>query len=210
MRRPGDRLRAFAARACSADTMARLIDPVIADLQVEYSQALRQGRTWRSRWVRLAGYVAFAKVFVICEWSAVEDTRPLIRIVGFSLAAIALATAVLVAIPYFNQFAYAPSPAIMLLFPQALAVSIPVGLMIGVAIGLLGQSLSVRLATVVGAIALACSMLRCECWMAGLADQAFRTAAMSRTIGQPPPRGQNELTLAELNRDSEEQWVPGW
>jgi predicted benzoate:H+ symporter BenE len=30
---PGDRLRAFASRWCCADTMTRLIDPLIADLQ---------------------------------------------------------------------------------------------------------------------------------------------------------------------------------
>src|SRR5437762_10600103 len=33
MRRPGDRLRALAARVFDAETMERLIDPVIADLQ---------------------------------------------------------------------------------------------------------------------------------------------------------------------------------
>jgi hypothetical protein len=107
MSRPGDRLRAFAARVCSADTMARLIDPVIADIQAEHAHALQRGRVWRSRWIRLAGDIAFAKVFVMCEWSAACDTGPLIRAVGCSLGAVALVTAAMVAVPYYNHGAYA-------------------------------------------------------------------------------------------------------
>jgi hypothetical protein len=37
--RPGERLRAWASRVCSARAMTRLIDPVIADLQSEYAEA---------------------------------------------------------------------------------------------------------------------------------------------------------------------------
>jgi hypothetical protein len=44
MTRSGDRLRTIAARVCSAATMERLIDPLIADLQTEYAEALRHGR----------------------------------------------------------------------------------------------------------------------------------------------------------------------
>jgi len=33
---PGTRLRALAARVCSEKTMARFIDPTIADLQTDY------------------------------------------------------------------------------------------------------------------------------------------------------------------------------
>ena len=56
----------MASRVCSARTMERLIDPVIADLQAEYAEAIRDGRTWRS-WVALiVGYIAFAKVFLLC------------------------------------------------------------------------------------------------------------------------------------------------
>jgi hypothetical protein len=35
MSRPGDRLRALAARVFDAQTMERLVDPVIADLHAE-------------------------------------------------------------------------------------------------------------------------------------------------------------------------------
>ena len=39
--RPGTRLRALAARVCSEKTMERLIDPVIGDLQAEYTPSER-------------------------------------------------------------------------------------------------------------------------------------------------------------------------
>ena len=39
MIRPGDRLRARAARVCRAETMERLIDPLVADLQTEHRRA---------------------------------------------------------------------------------------------------------------------------------------------------------------------------
>ena len=40
MSRPGDRLRALAARVCDAQTMERLIDPVVADLGGEPAEDL--------------------------------------------------------------------------------------------------------------------------------------------------------------------------
>src|SRR6185503_5559849 len=59
--RPGSRLRSLARRMCSQSTMDRLIDPVIADLQCEYAQAIRDHRRWRRRWILLRGYLAFWK-----------------------------------------------------------------------------------------------------------------------------------------------------
>ena len=37
MTRPGDQLRAWASRFISAGTMARVVDPAVADLQLEYT-----------------------------------------------------------------------------------------------------------------------------------------------------------------------------
>lgn len=207
MSRPGDRLRVFAARACSAHTMARLIDPVIADLQAEHSEALRHGRIWRSRWVCLAGYIAFAKVFMMCEWSAVDDARPLIRAAACSLGAVALLTAVLVGLAYRIWLTGAPNQldawrVAMFLLPQALAISIPAGLMIGVAIGLAGQKVSVRLASALATVALVCSIgsVANIGWLLPNANQAFRIA-MARRIGLAPPvKGDAELTFGELDR----------
>ena len=59
MMAPGTRLRALAARLFAASTMERLVDPAIADLQVEYEEALRSGPRWRCRWIWFVGHLAF-------------------------------------------------------------------------------------------------------------------------------------------------------
>jgi hypothetical protein len=39
--------------------MERIIEPVVADIQSEYVQALRAGRWWRAARVRFGGYLVF-------------------------------------------------------------------------------------------------------------------------------------------------------
>ena len=58
---PGHRLRTIAAWLCSQRTMERLIDPIVADLQAEYGDEVRQGRVWRSRWIRVAACLVLAQ-----------------------------------------------------------------------------------------------------------------------------------------------------
>ena len=40
---PGVRLRVIASRLCGAQTMERVIDPLIADLQLEHAEAVTRG-----------------------------------------------------------------------------------------------------------------------------------------------------------------------
>ncbi len=41
-------------------TNTRVLQPIIADLQAEYIEALDQGRPWKAKWVRLHGHFAVA------------------------------------------------------------------------------------------------------------------------------------------------------
>lgn len=52
--------------------MARFIDPVIADLQVEYASAIGRRRQWLAL---LAGYLAFAKVSLWCGVLGLREAR---------------------------------------------------------------------------------------------------------------------------------------
>ena len=108
MKPPGARLRAIAARLCCADTMERLVDPTLADLQTEYENAARRNRTCESRRILVLGHVAVVRVmavhggmqameFVRCRTA--EDRRTLIRTVGASAAIVIVGTVVLI-IPY--------------------------------------------------------------------------------------------------------------
>jgi hypothetical protein len=91
MNKPGDGLRAFAARWCRPDTMARVIDPLIADLQLEHEEAAHAGRRWKARLVRTVAWFAFIKVVVLCvsrdaipsrEARATDDRRVLARVLA--------------------------------------------------------------------------------------------------------------------------------
>ena len=54
MRRPGDRLRRLASVVCGSETMQRLVEPIVADLQAEYEASVADG-AWRTQWVRWRG-----------------------------------------------------------------------------------------------------------------------------------------------------------
>jgi hypothetical protein len=62
-RLPGWRLRAIAQKLCAPATLQHLVDPIVADLQHEWSDAgearLRRG------WVRLSGSIALAKALTL-------------------------------------------------------------------------------------------------------------------------------------------------
>src|SRR5438093_7286953 len=108
MKRPGDRLRVLASRVCQPHAMERLIDPVLADLQCEYAAAQTRGQAWRGRWIRLAGYAAFWRVFgmhtamrtvpATREWLVAED-RAIGRSLGGAIVVATVVTALLMLPP---------------------------------------------------------------------------------------------------------------
>jgi len=94
MKQPGARLRAIAARLYCADTMDRLVDPTLADLQAEYENAGSSNRKWESRRILLLGQVALIRVMAahggmqamgFLRYSTREDRRALIRALSASI-----------------------------------------------------------------------------------------------------------------------------
>jgi hypothetical protein len=175
-----ERFRAMAARVCSARTMERLIDPALTDIQVEYRNAIAQGRVWRSRWIRMAGYVAFVKVLALYgsertvrDWS-VDDGQAFARTLGLSIAAFTL-TAVLLISPAVGGV---PTNLVLYLIPQALPLAIPVGIALGTFCGLGGRVVSFRLKGASLALALACSAgsLASTIWFIPAANQGYRVS----------------------------------
>jgi hypothetical protein len=149
------------------------------------------------------GYVAFLKVFVICDWSPRHETR--LRTGGLALAATVVVTAVFDVIPLTRSW---PAPGnrrtlVVSLIPQALTMSIPIGVMIGVALGLARQRVSARLAAVVVAAAAVISIASVANvgWILPNANQAFRVAMFEELARQ---RGRQELVSAELERGEAE------
>lgn len=61
LRPPGSRLRSLADFFLSKKTMKRVVNPILADLQLEYCEALAEGRTAKAFWVCVRGYCTFWK-----------------------------------------------------------------------------------------------------------------------------------------------------
>ena len=205
-RRPGDRLRAIAKRFCNADTMERVIDPLIADLRFEHAKAESAGRVWRARRIRLAGYLSFWRTVGLCAGRAVQgwsaaDQQAIGRTIGFALAATVGITAVFVLLPFSNMPAPPTETSSVLLLaylvPQALSAAIPFGLPIGLAIGTRGRLASRRVFWLIVAVAVGCTVvdLVVSGWVVPNTNQAFRVLVSGRPS---VARGANELTLLEL------------
>lgn len=214
MTRPGGRLRGIAARVCRAETMERLIDPLVADLQSEYAAAVRRGHVWRRRWVRVAGYAAFSKVVAFCALrgslgtlhDGIEDDRQTLRrTVGFSVSGIVVATLVLLVLSLPTAHVWTrmePSQLrlVVYLAPHTLPLAIPVGLLLGILYGLAGRAVSRRSQRAVLMISLVCSIASFAtlAWMIPAGNQAFRQSYIGRDAVD---KSRNEMTVGELRQE---------
>jgi lipopolysaccharide export LptBFGC system permease protein LptF len=208
--RPGTRLRALSARVCSERLMQRLVDPAIADLQAEHEEASRSRRVWKRRWILMSGYLAWAKVMVLCGplalkqelsgWT-VDDGRALSRTAWLSLAATVVATIFLLLTmerTLWAEDAHASvATLVMYLIPAVLVLSVPVGLSLGTTLGIGGQSISRRLAIALLMIGFGLSVASFVMVdrVVPVTNQAYREAWFGSSGVQ---RGSRELTLAEL------------
>jgi hypothetical protein len=208
-KRPGDRLRIFAALWCCADTMARVVDPLIADLQHEHARAIHDGRVWRSRAIRVAGWIAFAKVIAIWTWTGEsaphrwtsDDRRLLARTLALSAVLIIAFTALnlLTVQTSTLRSSHSTAPRLLLdLIPQALPIAMTVGATLGILFGIGGRVISRRVAEAIVALALIASAISFVNlgWITPAANQAFRVALSGRT---DLPKGTPELTLGEIS-----------
>ncbi len=211
MTRAGNRLRAFASRLCCAETMERVVDPLIADLQLEYAKAVHTGSLWRSRWIRIAGGVALLKVIALCggrsafDEGTADEHRAMARTITFSAVAMCALVALCEA-PYWRtlQLAVQAQQTRMFLYliPQALPIAFPIGLTIGILFGFRGRVVSARSKRAVLTMAVAWSAISFAilAWVLPAANQSYREWVF-RTYGQITPllKGTSELTLAELS-----------
>lgn len=213
MTRPGDRLRAAASRVCSARTMERVIDPVIADLQCEHAAS---PRTWRRYWIRLSGYVAFWKTVCLHtgvassnaahEWLAVENWA-----VGRTLVASGLAMTgfTVVLLPLTSGRILGAK--LIYLVPSTLVVGLPFGFMAGVLFALRGRVVTRHALRGVAAIAVVLTGVQFGTlnWIMPSANQTFRVKAQAAIHGPAPARGYSEMSLAELTREANAQLTRG-
>jgi len=220
MTRPGAQLRALAARLFDSSTMERLIDPLIADQQHEYADAIRRGDAWRRRWVRITGCIAFWKVATmalgraLAEEGTTSDTGSIGRGVRFAGIATMLITALLVWVPLRQALAtlhIGTDSFIRLtvyLLPQALAVAIPIGMVLGLLSdgARTRRSKRLRILLMAGASLTTLFLLG---WLLPEANQAYRETMFALINGFEGhlSRGMNELTLGGLRESMRDPFV---
>jgi lipopolysaccharide export LptBFGC system permease protein LptF len=146
-----------------------------------------------------------------------DDRRALTRTFGASAAIMIVGTLVFVSVPFLKFASLSqPDAAEMALYlvPQALPLSIPVGLTLGILWGFARVSASRRSRTLIlllGTMASVASFTMLA-WVVPTSNQAFRVSMFSRMTAQsgaeaqlgqvsgPPLKGARELTLGELRQ----------
>jgi hypothetical protein len=199
--------------------MERVIDPVVTDLQTEYEEAVRAGCRRRAVRIRISGYFAFWKVVGLhalhrsprALWNSIADDGWIVgRMIVSSVVALVIVTLLLTAWPMAEFYSRVHNLTLtLLLLPQAVALSIPIGLSLGIACSVHAGHLrtrTVRRVLVLGIGATLCAFA--AMLMIPNANQAFRVGlaeelGMRGVTEYSLPRGMNELSLSELRRESQ-------
>jgi len=209
---PGSWLRAFAVLLFRPPTIERLIDPIISDWQIEYNATL--GGSWRRRGVLLRAYCGFWKALAIHTVLSVgggsAERNEFRRAIAFSCLACAIGTVLLALPPLVNgiRLPTGKTHQLMLaltLIPQALPISIPVGVCIGIMSAGCGRTLTRRhlLNTLMIGFTAACVVWVVLEWGVPLGNQTFRDIVIAevtdgRVVHIEP--GLNELGFSGLAR----------
>jgi len=214
---PGVRLRVIASRWCSAQTMERVIDPLIADLQMEHASANHEGHRWKGRWIRLVAGFALLKVIVLCggrsllslEAGTRDEHRAMIRTVVFSAVSVCTLVILLMAPLWRTRLIATETKQAQMyiyLIPQVLPIAIPIGIMIGILFGFRGRIPSGRSTRMVLTMAVTWSAISFAIlvWLMPTANQLERAYRQSMVGGHGIAKGTltkgiNEMTLTELS-----------
>ena len=205
---PGRTLHRIASLVCSPETLDRVVEPAIADLQKEYESAADGNRRV---WALLTGYSAVLKVIAVCALS-VSSTTPdehevLRKTLAWSAGWVA-AISTLLMLPPLLDSSMRRWDAALALVPQAMPLAIPMGIAIGIAFGLSARpERNVVKVALLGAVIASALSFAILAWVMPATNHAFRQMAIRelRVGGLEREfmlqKGHNEMTLAELRRE---------
>ena len=208
MTAPGAWLYRLASFVCRPSTIARLIDPWLADFQFEYGAAAF-GRA-RAAWVRVVHSIAFVRLVTVgvLAGDRASTTRLIAWIAGCTAVMTLLFTWPIVAL-------WSGRPQVFLLIvPSALAVAIPLGAALGTTFAVRPNRVSRELRALAVGLAFFSAIgngVVAWQWMPA-ANQAFRVETFRLVTGNPRAnlrKGPNELTLRELRREILQQQQAG-
>jgi lipopolysaccharide export LptBFGC system permease protein LptF len=212
VRRLPDRIRTLAARLFAEQTMTRVINPLLADLEWEYHEALARGGRWRAPVSLVRSYLALGRTVLSLALQTVRrDDSPAANVARAGAAAavaLVVVTAALTLPPILRSASWQADPGfaarlVVLLVPQALPLSIPACLSLAVLWAMRARVVSWRRVSAVLAVALAFTAIVWVVleWMMPNANQAFRELVAARisngrVLTLTP--GLNELGLSRL------------
>lgn len=216
MTRRGATLRRVAARVCDEQTMARVIDPAIADLQFEQDAATGPRRR---RAALVGGYVGYWKALSWCACRAIvlspvrwarEDDGAMARTVALACVLGAVVTIGMTLPPLVSERQTSllyTGVLFATLVPQAMIFGLHVGVTFGVLVALRGRPLTRRLlrSTLALALGASCVGIVITGWLVPAGNQAFRVLALRQITSSSAwtggavniPRGPNETPLFE-------------
>jgi hypothetical protein len=219
MTKPGARLRSVASRVFDAAAMEFVIDPALADLQLECLEAQGRHRP-QLAWIYLRAHASFWSAVVahlVRTWAdgpigeRPENTRTRLIFTSVTVTILVM-TAVAVVTPFTmtnvsiarlrTAFGGNIARALALLIPSAVPIAIPSGLLFGTIRGLRRRpaARSIRgmiLALGIGGMLLSGAMME---WVIPATNQAYRVALFrdGKAARPEPAKGSNELTWGEL------------
>ena len=217
--KPGMRLRSLASRLCSPQTMDRLIDPLIGDMQREHDQGATTSGRWERRWVLVQGYVAFWKVVAL--WLPIvwigrvareRSASPLVRALAAAAVTMIVTTALLIAAPLQQTLRHDWTGwLILLLLPQSFPFTIPGVLLVGVLTATRNRPIARFTRRAVLGVALAGSLasFATVVWVIPASNQAFQVAVagheVSRGFAEMPVNSLRDRALESRRHASEDK-----
>jgi hypothetical protein len=204
---PGRALHRIAARICCPKTLERVVEPAIADLQKEYTEAAAGGATKRV-WTLVRGYLAILEVTVMCAFGVSaatdDDRRAIVRTIAWTFALTAMFVAFLMLPPMIIVDESFSNVFLVGLVPQAVPLAIPLGLTFGIAFGMTRRTPTGAVMRAILACAVLASLVSFATlgWVMPAANQAWReSVARTRGISGSLAKGAAEMTFSELDRE---------
>ena len=192
MNAPGSLFYRLAAPMLSESGRVRVLDPWLADLRFELATTTHGSRRACIRLVYT--FALWRSLLRPSLWS-----KGVSRTLNLQLGGVAVTTIVLATVPFWDPMSrVAPSRRlvlVLLLIPQALAVALPLGSLLGVIVAIGRNATSAARMTALS-VAVLCSITTAAVlqWGSPVANQAFRVTYAQRTLA----RGFGEMSLTEL------------
>jgi hypothetical protein len=204
--------------------MERLVDPALADLQMEYGAARAHQHAWHARWILIVSVTVLLQVIALhlaerslrAVWlPAAGDAWSKGRLLTSATVAVCVLTAfqLWLSLGFIPTAVLAASPTVsrawlaFCLLPSAVVTGLPWGFALAVVWTTATRAAARRRAAwlIVAAVALSAGSLTINSWITPPANQAFRVAVWSALShndqhAAPIGRGFNEFSLPELRR----------